>query len=358
MTPRDSEIHGAIVISLALLACGILLWTRWPETATATRVLFWGGSSALVLLLALFPNPLRPLNRFVPSLFRLPWIWLALAIVIAATPLLGTTEQYGGKRLIGGDLGIRSGLWVVLCHMVFLAILSQRPQLSIKALTLSLLGTGALALLLLLQPDLFAILALSITCLVTGLRARNRMQFWLPVASAGGYLVLIAAVLTSNYRWKRIVWHFDAYKKDPFGRGFESRILTQAFEQSGWQGYHDLANSVMNHLPKSLEWYSFAYFSLWLGKAALFAAIGILIALAVVFFRYASQAQHPLQHTLLLSATTLYCLNLLWASAGVYAPILPNTHFGVPFLDPGQFSLVTALLLLFSTMSTSHGGAS
>lgn len=353
MTQRDSEIHAAIVISLALLASGILLWVRWPETATATRVAFWGGSSALVLLLALFPGQLRQLNRFVPNLFRLPWTWLGLSMLIAALPVFGGAEElYGAKRHLESTLMIRSGLWALICHLVFLAMLAEKEQLPLVHLVLVLSGTGALALLFLAQPDMFALLGVVVVCVAVGLSTRNRLRLWLPLTGTAGFLTLVMLILTSPYRLKRVLAAFD-HESDPYGRGFEPRILNQALDQAGWFGHHDLASSAMEFLPKNLEWYTFNYFGLWMGKAAICALLFMLLLLALMLILQLYHATR-FHRSILAGSVALFLLNLCWQIPGAFIPILPNAHFGLPFLNPGQFSLATALLLLFAAISSSE----
>lgn len=352
MTQRDSEIHAAIVISLALLGCGILLWARWPETATATRVAFWGGSSALILLLALFPGHFRQLNRFVPSLFHSPWTWLGLSMLIAASPLLGAEELYGAKRHLESTLMIRSGLWALICHLVFLAKLTEKKQLPLAHLIFALFGTGSLALLFLVQPDMFALLGLVFVCVAVGLSTRNRLRLWLPLTGTAGFLALVMLILTSPYRLKRVLAAFD-HESDPYGRGFEPRVLKQALDQAGWFGHHDLANSAMNFLPKNLEWYTFNYFGLWMGKVAIFALLFMLFLLALMLILQLHHATR-FHRSILAGAVALFVLNLCWQIPGAFIPILPNAHFGLPFLNPGQFSLATSLLLLFAAITTSE----
>ena len=352
MTRRDNEIHGAIVISLALLACGILLWARWPETATAARVLFWGGSSALVLLLALFPNQLRQLNRFVPSLFLSPWTWLGLSMLIAALPLFDAEGLYGAKRHLESTLMIRSGLWALICHLVFLAMLAEKEQLPLAHLILVLSGTCGLALLFIAQPDMFALLGLIFVCAAVGLSTRNCLRLWLPLTGIAGFLVLVMIILTSPYRLKRVLAAFD-HESDPYGRGFEPRVLKQALDQAGWFGHHDIANSAMNFLPKNLEWYTFNYLGLWMGKVAIFALLLMLFLLALMLILQLYHATR-LHRSILAGAVALFVLNLCWQIPGAFIPILPNAHFGLPFLNPGQFSLATSLLLLFAAITTSE----
>lgn len=94
----------------------------------------------------------------------------------------------------------------------------------------------------------------------------------------------------------------------------------------------------------------YPYFGLWMGKAAIFARLFMLFLVALMLILQLYHATH-FHRSILAGAIALFVLNLCWQIRVAFIPILPSAHFGVPFLNPGQFSLATSLLLLFAAIT-------
>lgn len=345
MEQHKLEFLAALFVLAVSTATGGLLLSGWPQAAS----LGWGwlAVSAFVLLLAARPALSARLNQFVADHLANPWLWLALALSAAWGVFVVGQAQYGALRHYGAALKLRSGLWAVLFHAVFLAILARRASVGRAALAVAIVGTGLLVLALLAQPDYFSLLMLLAVMLLIAVRARKGLRLGLFVTVGGGGLLLVGALLNSPYRMKRLLAHWDRVAQDPYGFGFEARMLGKATEQAGWWGFSgDLSASAMARLPASLEWYSQNYLGLWLGNGAVLLVLLLLFALAYLIYRQSRPIESDTLRLCIDAGLLLYVLNLLWVIAGAYAFIVPNAHYGLPFLSAGQMSLVATLLVL------------
>ena len=348
---NTADFLAAGLISATLVASDFLLLSAWPQGVPLGGL--WLAISAMALLLAaqasIRSQAAQLSSRYLPS----PWLWLVLALLTGIGVLFVGHEEYGAMRHYGEALKIRSGLWAVLFHTVFIAILSQRASAGMAVHLVAIAGTGLLALALLAQPDYFSVLMLAATCLLVAVQARNGLRIGLGVAVGGCALLLGSVIVSSPYRLQRLLAHFDPLKADPFGVGFEARMLAKATEQAGWFGFPgDLSASAMARLPSSLEWYALSYLGLWLGNGAVLLALVLLVALAFLIYRQSRQIGSDTQRVIVQGGLLIFVLNLLWAVAGAFAVIIPNGHYGMPFLSAGQMSLVAILLLFAARCST------
>lgn len=353
MKQANLEFLAVLFVSAVSIASGGLLLSVWPQAAS----LGWGwlAASALVLLLATRPALWARLNRFVSDHLATPCLWLALALMLVWGVFVVGQAQYGALRHYGAALKLCSGLWAMLFHAVFLAILARRAHVGWAVLALAIAGTGLLVLALLAQPDYFSMLMLLAVMLLIALRAQNSLRLGLLAAVGGGGLLLVGAILSSPHRLQRLLAHWERVAQDPYGFGFEARMLGKATEQAGWWGFSgDLSITAMARLPASLEWYALNYLGLWLGNGAVVLALLLLFALAYLIYRQSRKVASETLRLCIDVGLLLYVLNLLWSIAGAYAFIVPNSHYGLPFLSAGQMSLVASLLLLAARAGRYH----
>lgn len=345
MKQLNADFLVLLAVSVVFIISAGFLLSAWPGASTMRWL--WLTLSAIVLLVVPQPVLQAKLNQFVADHLATPWVWLALALLAAWGVFLFGHEQYGAVRHYGEALKLRSGLWAVLFHAVFLALLAQRTCIGRGALTVAVGGTGLILLALLAQPDYFSVLMLLAVMLLIAVRAQNGLRLGLFAALATGALLLAGALLNSPYRMKRLLAHWERVTQDPYGFGFESRMLSKATEQAGWWGFSgDLSATAMVRLPASLEWYSLNYLGLWLGNGVVLLALLLLFAFAYLLYRQSRQLGSDTLRLCMHAGVLLYLLNLLWSLAGAYAFIVPNAHYGIPFLSAGQMSLVATLLLV------------
>ena len=337
---------AAVSISATLIASGFLLLSAWPQSDALGKL--WLAISVIALFITTQASIRFQAVRLSSRYLSFPWLWLVLALLSGMGVLFVGHEEYGAMRHYGDALKIRSGLWAVQLHTVFIAILSQRACAGTAVHFVAIAGTGLLALALLAQPDYFSVLMLAAACLLVAVQARNGLRIWLGVSVGGCALLLGGAILSSPHRLQRLLAHFDNFKTDSFGIGFEARMIAKATEQAGWFGFQgDLSASAMARLPSSLEWYSLSYLGLWLGNGVVLLVLVLLFALAFLIYRQSCQIDSDTQRLIVQGGLLIFVLNLLWAIAGTFAVIVPNGHYGLPFLSAGQMSLV-AILLLFA----------
>lgn len=341
-------------MAVAIATRGLLL-SVWVHAAPLGWV--WLAASLMAMALVTQPIFFGRLNRFFTTWLAVPWLWLGLALLASWGVFLAGYEHNGALRHFGETLRIRSGLWAVLLYTVFLAMLAQRAHVARAVLVAAIAGTGLLVLALLVQPDYFSVLMLLAVMLLVALRAKNSLRLGLFAAVGGGGLLLVGAILGSPYRLQRLLAYWERAAQDPNGFGFEARMLGKATEQAGWWGFSgDLSATAMARLPASLEWYALNYLGLWLGNGVVVLVLLLLFALAYLIYRQSRKVASETLRLCIDAGLLLYVLNLLWSIAGAYAFIVPNAHYGLPFLSAGQMSLVVSLLLLAARVGRHPAG--
>ncbi|MDP2417421.1 MAG: FtsW/RodA/SpoVE family cell cycle protein, partial [Hydrogenophaga sp.] len=279
--------YAAAFIATLLLTTGFAMLATLPPSPSQGGL--WLGLAVAVFVFAAIPGARLWVVQWAPTYLAWPWLWLALVVLAGVGVLFVGHEANGAMRHYGALLQVRSGLWAVIFHTVFLILLAQQGSVPRWGYGLALAGTGLLGLALLAQPDYFSVLMLSASCLWVVVWAKNRLlRIGLIVAVGAGVALLTAAVVSSPYRFQRLLAQFNP-TQDPYGFGFEARTLAKATEQAGWFGFQgDWSASAMARLPNSLEWYSLNYLGLWLGHGSVL-ALALLFAFAFLIYRLSRQ---------------------------------------------------------------------
>lgn len=330
-------------IAALLIVAGFWLDAVW--FGGTGRSWLWGGFSLIVLLLSSQPVVCQRLAGLAARYLGNPWLWLGLALAVNGLVLIAGQPEYGGLRQFGGFLRIRASLWSLLFYSVFLVLFCQLTVAGVTAQLAAVIGTGLLALSMLVQPDIFPLLLLVVVGVLIGRKARHAGRFWLPAGHLLVSLLLIYAVIGSYSRGRRLLAYLTQRFDDPTGLGFEALTLRRAMEQGSWWGLPDgVTHSAMAVLPKSSEWYSLAYLGVWLGQAAVLLFLALLIAYGYLIFQLGRQAVSPVQQSLVQAGLVIFALDSVAATAGSYGLML-NGHYGMAFLSGGQMSLAAVLLL-------------
>jgi cell division protein FtsW len=221
---------------------------------------------------------------------------------------------------------------------------------------------GAMAVLLLLEPDFGATVVLAATMLamlfVGGVRLRDFVGV---VAVAGG--VLVAVALASPYRVARLTSFMDPWA-DPFDSGFQLTQSLIAVGRGSWSGV-GLGESVQKlfYLPEAHTDFVFAVLAEELGLVGVLlvlALYGALVWRGLALARRAALAGHGFGAHLALGVTVWVGLQA-FVNIGVTLGLLPTKGLTLPLLSAGGSSLVVvcfALGLVARLHRELEGGAS
>jgi cell division protein FtsW len=214
---------------------------------------------------------------------------------------------------------------------------------------------GAVALLLLLEPDFGAASVLFITGFGVLFLAGARWRWMLSMLlAAGGCMTLL--VMFSSYRMRRMTAFMDPWA-DPFNSGFQ---LTQSLIAIGRGGLFGvgLGASVQKlfYLPEAHTDFLFAVLAEELGLVGVAVTLGLFLALtwrAFVIARRAHEAGLKFQ-SYLASGFGLWLGVQAFINVGVNMGVLPTKGLTLPFMSYGRSSLIVTLAWLGVLLRVHH----
>jgi len=203
--------------------------------------------------------------------------------------------------------------------------------------------TAIPSLLLLLQPDMGSLLIIIAIDVALYFLAGGQLKHLLMIGG-GGLLLLGLAVVTSDYRMRRLQTFLDP-QTDPLGASFHVRQITLALGSGGWLG-QGLGNSQQKYayIPEASSDSIFAIVAEEIGFIGSSVVIFIFFLYFVNLFRIAQQQkpgsyQHLLAMGILVWLASQVCLNL-----AAVVVLVPLTGLPLPFFSYGGSSLVAVLL--------------
>lgn len=276
-----------------------------------------------------------------------PLLALALALlVLVLIPPLGQ-EINGTRRWFRwGAISFQPAELAKLALVLYLAFFfaaRRRPLVSFRADYLPpLLVTGAMAGLVLLQPDLGS--SLTLLALVFGLlylagARATQMGF----VGALAIPLVALAIAVAPYRWKRIVTFIDPWA-DPSGGGFQIIQSYLALGSGGWFGL-GLGESKQKlfYLPEPHTDFIVAVIGEELGLAGTFAVVGLFAVLIWRGLRVGLRAPDSFGAYLALGLTLLLASQTL-VNVGVVTGLLPTKGLPLPFISAGGSSILTTMV--------------
>jgi cell division protein FtsW len=204
-----------------------------------------------------------------------------------------------------------------------------------------LLVTGALALLILIEPDMgtaVVLCAMAVAMLIVG-GARMRH---LGTIVAAGALLAVVAVMAEPYRRDRLLAFLDPWS-DPNGAGFQSVQAQVALGSGGLSGV-GLGDGVQKafYLPEAHTDMIVATVGEELGLLGVVAVLVGFALVAVAGYRIALRARDLHQQVLAAGLTTLVLAQAA-INVGAVVGVMPVTGVPLPFVSFGGSSLITLL---------------
>ena len=343
----DLVLFGAAIV---LLSAGVVMVYSASAIVAGDRLhdpyiflkkqLVWAALGGAVLWLAL-----RVDYRFLERL-TVPLLVIALALLVAVLiPPFGQSIN-GTRRWI--RLGAASFQPVELAKLALVIYLAaylahRREQLHDfrRGVLPPLLIAGALAGLVLLQPDLGNCLALvTVTfalLFVAGTRVRHLLLVVAPAVP-----LLIALVWMAPYRLRRITAFIDPWQ-DPRGSGFQIIQSWLALGGGGWLGRGiGESRQKLFYLPESHTDFIFAIIGEELGFVGAVAVVALFAVLVWRGLRVGLRAPDAFGAYLALGITVLIATQTL-VNIGVVTGVLPTKGLPLPFVSFGGSALVVTL---------------
>jgi cell division protein FtsW len=348
LAPPDTVLFASIA---ALVAIGlIMIYSASSATAYATYrdTAFYLKRQALWLVVALvcafvaYRIDYRKLRSAAPLGIALAFIGLIAVLV----PHVGVSSG-GSRRWLGVEaLSFEPSEFAKLALVVFLAAklatLGERARSLVRGVVPCLLVTCALAVPVLLEPDMGTASLLVFTALGLLFCAGARVEH-LVLCSLSMLPVVLLAIGSSAYKRARIFAFLDPWK-DPQNTGFH---IVQSLLALGSGGLFGLGLGASRqkffYLPEQYTDFIFAILGEELG---LLGALGVLALFVVFAFRAVRIAlAAPDRFGLLLAlGCTLLIVIQAFVNVGVVTSSWPVTGVPLPFVSFGGTSLVVSLV--------------
>jgi cell division protein FtsW len=354
-------------VVLALVSFGlVMVYSTSSATAllndgdplgTVTRQAAYAvvGFGAYAVLSRMSPEGMRRLGP--PALAVA--VFLLLVVLI---PAFGT-EANGSRRWIPlGPLGqLQPSEVAKLALALWLAqaiVRAPRRLTTPKGLVPLLLVVAAVALLILVEPDMGTAVAVCVMAFGMLIVAGARMRHLGAVVAVGACLAVVA-ILVEPYRRERLFAFLDPWS-DPNGAGFQSVQAQVALGSGGFSGV-GLGDGVQKafYLPEAHTDMILATVGEELGLIGVVAVLVAFALFAVAGYRIALTARDLHQQALAAGLTTLVLAQAA-INIGAVVGVMPVTGVPLPFVSFGGSSLIVLLActgLLVNIGRRSHATA-
>ena len=269
-------------------------------------------------------------------------------LVLVLVPGVGV-EANGASRWIGvGALRVQPSEFAKLAVLLFVAkLLSDRERegkARVAALTLkpTLVVFGAVAALLMLQPNLGTTIALGAIVLtmlfIHGARVHHLGGIALLGAGAAAFLALQA-----SYRRARVTAFLNPWA-DPSDTGYQTIQSLVGIASGGLFGVGlGASRAKYEFLPEAHTDFIFAIIAEELGLLGAAVVIGLFVALAYFGVRVALETADPFGRLVATGITTWFGVQA-FINIGAVVAVLPITGVPLPFVSFGGSSLVVTLV--------------
>jgi cell division protein FtsW len=354
------EIDLVLLWSAAALLLIGLVMVYSASIATAGGSAFTGRSPAFFLIrhsiflavglagaLIAFQIPLRIWQQLAP------WLFLGglILLVVVLIPGIGKTVN-GAQRWIGlGPINLQPSELVKVCVALYAADYTARKLAQMGSFRrgfVPLAGVMVIvAALLLRQPDFGALVV--ITAIAMGILFLGGMNGRLFVFLIAAMTVAFALlILSSPYRWERIVSYMDPWQ-DAFGSGYQLSHALIAFGRGEWFGV-GLGASVekLFYLPEAHTDFLLAVIAEELGFVGVVAIVSLFALLVWRAFMIGRQALllDRVYASLVAQGIGIWIGCQSFINMGVNMGLLPTKGLTLPLMSYGGSGIVANCLAL------------
>ena len=350
MPRKMSPDYWLFLLVLALLGLGVVMVYSASAIIATDRFgdahfflkkqLFWAvlGLAVMWGVMAVDYRRWRPL---VSPLLALAFVLLVLVLI----PPFGQSINGTRRWLRWGPISVQPTELAKLVLVVYLADFLARRQAALgnlwRGVAPPLVVTGAVAALVLVQPDLGSAVAIVGVVLCMLFVAGARLAH-LGLIGALAVPVAIAAVWVAPYRLRRVLTFMDPWA-DPRGAGFQ---IIQSYLALGGGGLlgRGLGESKQKlfYLPEPHTDFIFAILGEELGFAGAVLTVGLFGLLLWRGIRVGLRVADPFG-ALLAFGVTAYLATQAAVNLGVVVGLLPTKGLPLPFVSSGGSSLLVAM---------------
>ena len=292
-------------------------------------------------------------------------IWGFIGLVaLLLVAVLFSPRINGSRRWFGfGGFGIQPSELAKVAAILFTAYMLDRRMHRIDDVKYALLPiavvVGGLGLLIFVEPDLGTAVAMFLVVAVMVLAAGLHYGY---VAVAGGLaaLLLAAAALSADYRWRRIIAFLDPWA-DPNGAGYQIIQSLIAVGSGGWLGRGLMGGmQKLFFLPEPHTDFIFAVISEELGFVGATVVVACFCVIAWRGLRAAIAAPDRFGAFLALGITAMVVAQAM-INLSVVLGLMPTKGISLPLVSSGGSSLLVNLaaigVLLNISQHAVHDGA-
>ncbi|WBA80232.1 putative lipid II flippase FtsW [Endozoicomonas sp. GU-1] len=348
-TNVDMTLFGAV---LALLAIGlVMVGSASMDVSSATfgdpfRVVFKQFLFMVVGLGAMGVMMLVPVSR----IQQLSWVGLLVAFFLLVLVLIVGREINGSVRWIPlGFFNLQASEVAKLCVVIYLAGYLVRHLDEVRTrwsgFIKPMLVLSGLALLLLAEPDLGALVVLTVAVMGMIFMAGARFHQFL-VMIAGVIILIVLLIWMEPYRMARITSYMDPWAH-AFGSGYQLTQALIAFGRGAWLG-EGLGNSIQKlfYLPEAHTDFVFAVLAEEFGLIGSLLLLGLFLFVAWRSLQLGSRAE---ARGMLFHGFVAYGIALLFAcqaliNISVNTGLLPTKGLALPMISYGGSSLIVNCL--------------
>lgn len=253
----------------------------------------------------------------------------------------------GSARWLGiGPLQFQPSEFAKLALVLFAAdVFSRKKESTFDVLAHTMLplipALGALAILIMLQPDLGTTLILGAIAAGVMFVAGAPIRYLVPTLGAGAGLAIVGA-LVEPYRRARVLAFLDPWK-DPFNTGYQTIQSLIAVGSGGWFGVGlGASRQKWLYIPNAHTDFIFAILAEETGLLGSLVVIGMFAFLAYLGVRTARKAPDRFG-TLIATGITVWISVQALVNMGAVTASLPITGVPLPLVSFGGSSLVISL---------------
>ncbi|MEZ8659027.1 cell division protein FtsW [Vibrio cyclitrophicus] len=362
-TPEALYDRQLVWIALGLMLTGLVMVTSasFPISARLTDQPFhFMFRHAIFLVLALGVSSVIlqiPMKRwFQYSMYLLGLSFFLLVVVLAV-----------GKSVNGASRWIPLGLFNLqpaevakLSLFIFMAGYLVRKQDEVRKTFFGGFGKpimvfGALAVLLLGQPDLGTVVVMLVTLFGMLFIAGAKLSQFIALMVAG-IAAVVGLIVIEPYRVRRVTSFWEPWN-DPFGSGYQLTQSLMAFGRGDWMG-QGLGNSVqkLEYLPEAHTDFVFAVLAEELGF------VGVTLVLILIFslvLKAILIGKKAFENDQLFSGYLAFGIGIWFAfqtlvNVGAASGIVPTKGLTLPLISYGGSSLIVMSVAVSMLLRIDH----
>jgi cell division protein FtsW len=350
-------------LALGLMLIGLVMVTSasFPISSRLTDQPFhFMFRHGIFLLLALLTSSIVlqvPVDRWM----RYSSLLLAVSFFLLIIVLVAGKSVNGASRWIPlGIFNLQPAEVAKLSLFIFMSGYLVRKQEEVRKTFFGgfmkpIMVFGALAVLLLGQPDLGTVIVMLVTLFGMLFIAGAKLSQFLALMVAG-ILAVLALIAAEPYRIRRVTSFLDPWD-DPFGSGYQLTQSLMAFGRGEWLG-QGLGNSIqkLEYLPEAHTDFVFAVMAEELGF------VGVVLVLVLIFslvLKALFIGKKAFEHDLQFGGYLAFGIGIWFAfqtlvNVGAAAGMVPTKGLTLPLISYGGSSLIIMSIAVSILLRIDH----